>query len=78
MSQLTNIGRHRHSGIEYLIQVQSFATDFAYIDKKDYKQLRQDNKVEMNIEELRRFEENNNIPPLAPNIKEQINKLFEQ
>lgn len=76
MSQYTNIGRHRHSNIEYLIQVQSFATDFAYIDKKDYKQMRKDNKVEMNIQELRQFEKNNKIPPLAPNIQEQIDKLF--
>ena len=78
MSQYTDIGRHRHSGIEYLIQVQSFATDFAYIDKKEYKQLRKENKVEMNIQELRQFEKNNKIPPLAPNVQEQIDKLFEK
>ena len=35
------------------------------------------NKVEMNINELRQFEKINNIPPLAPNILEKINKLFE-
>ncbi len=38
--------------------------------------MRKDNKVEMNIQELRLFEKNNDIPPLAPNIKEQIDKLF--
>ena len=78
MSQYTDIGRHRHSDTEYLIQVQSFATDFAYIDKKEYKQMRNDNKVEMNIQELRQFEKNNKIPPLAPNVQEQIDKLFEK
>lgn len=78
MSQYTNIGRHRHSDTEYLIQVQSFATDFAYIDKKEFKQMRKDNEVEMNIQELRQFEKNNKIPPLAPNIQEQIDKLFEK
>ena len=78
MSQYTDIGRHRHSDIEYLIQVQSFATDFAYVDKKEYKQMRKENKVEMNIQELRQFEKNNKIPPLAPNIQEQIDKLFEK
>lgn len=36
------------------------------------------NKVEMNINELRQFEKNNKIPPLSPNILEQINKLFEK
>ncbi len=76
MSQYTDVGRHRHSGIEFLIQVQSYATDFAYIDKKEFKQTRKDNKVEMNIQELRQFEKNNKIPPLAPNVQEQIDKLF--
>ena len=78
MSQLTVIGRHRHSGTEYLIQVQSYATDYAYIDKKEYKQQRKDNQVEMNIDELRRFEKVNKIPPLAPNIQEQINKFIDK
>ena len=76
MSQLTVIGRHRYSGTEYLIQVQSYATDYAYIDKKEYKQQRKDNEVDMNIDELRRFEKVNKIPPLAPNIQEQINKFI--
>lgn len=78
MTQYTDIGRHRHSDKEYIIQVQAFATDYAYIDKKDYKQMRNDNKVEMNILELRQFEKNNKIPPLASNIQEQIDKLFEK
>ena len=78
MSQLTVIGRHRHSDTEYLIQVQSYATDYAYIDKKEYKQLRKDNEVDMNIDELRRFEKVNKIPPLAPNIQEQINKFIDK
>lgn len=78
MSQYTQEGIHRHQGTNYVIQLQSFATDYAYIGKKEYKQLRKDNKVEMNINELRQFEKNNNIPPLAPNILEQINKLFEK
>lgn len=78
MSQYTNIGRHKRSGKEYIIQVQSYATDFAYIDKKEFKQLRKDNKVDMSIQELRQFEKNNKIPPLAPNIQEQIDILFEK
>ena len=78
MSQYTQEGVHRRQGTNYVIQLQSFATDYAYIDKKEYKQLRKDNKVEMDIKELRQFEKNNHIPPLAPNILEQINKLFEK
>jgi hypothetical protein len=40
--------------------------------------MRKENKVEMNIQELRQFEKNNKIPPLAPNIQEKIDKLFEK
>ena len=78
MTQYTIIGRKSYSNLEYLIQLQSFATDYAYVDKKEYKQLRKDNKVEMNIDELRRFEKVNKIPPLAPNILEQINKFIDK
>lgn len=78
MSQFTAIGRQGHSEIEYLIQVQSFATAYAYIDKKEFKQLRKDSQVDMNIQELRRFEANNKIPPLPASILEQVNKLFEK
>ena len=78
MSQYTQLGHHKRQNADYIIQLQSFAADYAYIHKKEYKKLRKDNKVEMNIKELRQFEKNNNIPPLAPNILEQINKLFEK
>ena len=78
MSQYTKIGHHRNSSTEYIIQTQAYATDFAYVDKKEYKQLRKDNKVDMNIQELQQFEKNNKIPPLAPNIQTQIDKFFEK
>jgi DNA-directed RNA polymerase specialized sigma24 family protein len=34
--------------------------------------------TDMNIDELRRFEKVNKIPPLAPNIQEQINKFIDK
>jgi hypothetical protein len=58
--------------------VQSYATDYAYIDKKEYKQQRKDNEVDMDIDELRRFEKAHNIPLLAPDVKAAIDKLFEK
>ncbi len=76
MSQLTKVGRFKRTGKVFLLQAQSYATAYSYVDKKEYKQLRKDNKVDMNIQELRLFEKNNDIPPLAPNIQEQIDKLF--
>ena len=42
------------------------------------KQLRKENKVDMSIEELRRFEQSHKIPPLPENIQAQIDKLFEK
>lgn len=76
MSQLTKVGHFKHTGKIFLLQAQSYATDFAYIDKKEFKQLRKDNKVDMDILELRQFEKNNRIPPLEPVIQTEIDKLF--
>ena len=78
MRQLQSKGKHSSSGKEYMILMQAYATDRDYIDKKDYKQLRKDNKVDMEIHELKQFEKAHNIPPLAPDIQAQIDKLFEK
>ena len=78
MRQLQVSSTHTHSGGEYMILLQTYTTSRDYIDKKEYKQLRKDNKVDMEINELRRFEHAHNIPPLDPNIQAQIDKLFEK
>ncbi len=78
MRQMQVLGRHRSDGSQYMILLQAYATDRDYVDKKEYKQLRKDNKVDMEIKELKRFEQAHGIPPLAPNIQEQIDKLFEK
>ena len=69
---------HSHSSTRYMILLQAYATDYAYVDKKEYKQLRKENKVDMEIEELRRFEKAHNIPVLAPDVKAAVDKLFEK
>ena len=69
---------HSHSSTRYMILLQAYATDYAYVDKKEYKQLRKENKVDMEIEELRRFENAHNIPVLAPDVKAAVDKLFEK
>ena len=76
MRQLQIIGHRERDGKQYMILLQAYTTDRNYIDKKEYKQLRKDNKVDMEIDELRRFERVNNIPALAPNIQSQIDRLF--
>lgn len=66
------------SGSRYVILLQAYTTDRDYIDKKEYKQLRKENKVDMEIDELRRFEQAHKIPPLAPDIQAQIDQLFKK
>ena len=78
MRQMQVLGRDKSDGRQYMILLQAYATDRDYIDKKEYKQLRKENKVDMEIKELKQFEKAHNIPPLAPNIQAQIDKLFEK
>lgn len=78
MRQLQVVGHHASSGKQYMILLQAYTTDRDYLDKKDYKQLRKDNKVDMDIRELKQFEQVHNIPVLAPNVQSQIDKLFEK
>lgn len=78
MRQLQVVGTHRRQGGQYMILLQVYATDCDYVDKNEYKQLRKDNKVDMDIKELLQFEKNHKIPPLEPNIQKQIDLLFKK
>ena len=78
MGQFMVNGHHRSSEDSYTILLQSYATDRNYIDKKEYKQLRKDNKVDMNIFEIKQFEQSHKIPPMEAEIQAQIDKLFEK
>lgn len=78
MRQLQVIGRHESNDKQFMILLQAYTTDRDYVDKNEYKQLRKDNKVEMDIRELKQFEQAHNIPALAINVQEQIDKLFEK
>ena len=78
MGQFLVNGHHRSSGDTYTILLQCYATDRNYIDKSEYKQLRKDNKVDMNIFEIKQFEQGHNIPPMEAEIQAQIDKLFEK
>ena len=63
---------------DFVLLFEGFTTGRDYIDKKEFKQTRKDNEVEMNIVELRQFEQAHNIPPLAPNIQAQVDQLFKK
>lgn len=75
MRQINIEGKYKEKQ-NYILLFQSYNTDVNYIDKKEYKQLRKENKVDMNINELRLFEKAHNIPPLAPDLQAAIDKLF--
>lgn len=78
MRQLQVIGQRESNGNQFMILLQAYTTDRDYVDKKEYKQLRKDNKVDMEIRELKQFEQAHNIPALATNVQMQIDKLFEK
>lgn len=76
MKQLMVKGHSRRTDTDYIILLEVFTTGCDYIDKKDFKQTRKDNEVEMNIFEVRQFEKNHNIPALPPNLQAEVDKLF--
>lgn len=78
MRQMHVSADHSKTGGRYVILLQAYTTARDYIDKKEFKQTRKENEVEMNIRELRQFEEAHNIPPLPANVKAAVDKLFEK
>ncbi|MBP5561484.1 MAG: hypothetical protein J6X70_06785 [Muribaculaceae bacterium] len=78
MRQMLVGKKHRGGEGEYVIMLQTYTTDRNYIDKKEFKQLRKENEVEMKIQELRNFEKAHNIPPLPENVQAAVDQLFEK
>lgn len=63
---------------DYIILLETYTIGRDYIDKKEFKQTRKDNQVEMDINELRHLEQNHHIPPLSPNLKAAVDELFKK
>ena len=76
MQQSLDKGVFKRTKLRYILIIESFATETAYIDKKEFKQTRKDNDVDKSYDDLLRYEQAHKIPPLAPNLREQIDKLF--
>ena len=76
MRQILVSGHFERTDQDYIILLETYTIGRDYIDKKEFKQTRKDNQVEMDINELRRLEQNHHIPPLAPNLKAAVNELF--
>jgi hypothetical protein len=78
MKQILVSGHFDRTDQDYIILLETYTIGCDYIDKKEFKQTRKENEVEMDIKELRQFEEAHNIPPLPANVKAAVDKLFEK
>lgn len=76
MKQVLVSGHFERTDQDYIILLETYTIGRDYIDKKEFKQTRKENQVEMDINELRRLEQNHHIPPLAPNLKAAVDELF--
>lgn len=78
MKQILVSGHFERTDQDYIILLETYTIGRDYIDKKEFKQTRKENEVEMDINELRRLENNHHIPPLAPNLKAAVDMLFKK
>ena len=78
MKQILVSGHFDRTDQDYIILLESYTIERDYIDKKEFKQTRKENKVDMDINELRRLEQNHHIPPLSPNLKAAVDELFKK
>ena len=78
MKQILVSGHFDRIDQDYIILLESYTIERDYIDKKEFKQTRKENKVDMDINELRRLEQNHHIPPLSPNLKAAVDELFKK
>ena len=78
MKQAMVTGRFENLEQDFIILFETFTIGRDYINKKEFKQTRKENEVEMDINELRRLEKAHHIPPLAPNLKAAVDQLFKK
>ncbi|MBR5674764.1 MAG: hypothetical protein IKW97_10235 [Muribaculaceae bacterium] len=78
MRQILASGHFKRTDQDYIILLETYTIGRDYIDKKEFKQTRKENEVEMDINELRQLEQNHHIPPLAPNLKAAVDELFKK
>lgn len=56
--------------------IQMFSTDCAYVDKDELKQIKKQNKMKLNYQNIRQFEHGHNIPALSPTLQKKLNELW--
>ena len=78
MKQILVSGHFERTDQDYIILLETYTIERDYIDKKEFKQTRKENEVDMDISELRLLEQTHHIPPLAPNLKTAVDELFKR
>lgn len=78
MKQILVSGHFKRTDQDYIILLETYTIGRDYIDKKEFKQTRKENQVEMDINELRKLEQVHHIPALAPNLKAAVDELFKK
>ncbi|MBQ6080253.1 MAG: hypothetical protein IJK93_08255 [Muribaculaceae bacterium] len=78
MKQALVTGHFERTEQDYVILFETYTIKRDYIDKKEFKQTRKENQVDMDINELRRLEQVNHIPPLSPNLRAAVDELFKK
>jgi hypothetical protein len=59
-----------------VIGMQTFATDRAYVDKDELKQIKKKNKMKLTYQNIRQFERGHNIPALPSGLQQKLNELW--
>jgi hypothetical protein len=59
-----------------VIGIQVFATDRAYVDKEELKQIKKRNKMKLTYQNIRQFERGHNIPALPSSLQQSLNELW--
>ena len=63
MKKILVSGHFERTDQDYIILLETYTIGRDYINKKEFKQTRKENQVEMDINELRRLEQIYHIPP---------------
>ena len=75
MSQASTSYDSDKKGYHVNIMLQVFATDRAYVDKDELKQMKKDNKIKATYQNLLEFERTHKIPPLSEEFQKRIKEV---
>ena len=62
--------------VHYIIALQVFSTDRAYVTKDELKQRIKQGKMKMNYQNIRRFEQDHHIPALPASVQQKLSEIW--